>query len=88
MKWKKNVNVVKGTCYSIQSEKSVFHAPAEDEYIIQAMENGITKEEDFIRLVMEREQTDEVDAGFRMAEFVMKYGEYLEVSEECKIIPW
>jgi LuxR family maltose regulon positive regulatory protein len=46
------------------------------------------KDEDFIRLVMEREQTDEVDAGFRMAEFVMKYGEYLEVSEECKIIPW
>jgi DNA-binding CsgD family transcriptional regulator len=46
------------------------------------------KDEDFIRLVMEEEQTDIVDAGLRMAEFVIKYGEYLESSDECKIIPW
>jgi hypothetical protein len=60
----------------------------EDEYIIRAMENGMTKDEDFICLVMDREQTDGVDAGLRMAEFVIKYGEYLEKPDEYKIIPW
>jgi hypothetical protein len=88
VKWKRKVTIVKGNCYSIQYENSIFQVPAEDEYIIQAMEDGITKDEDFISLVMGEEQTDGVDAGLRMAEFVIKYGEYLENPDECKIIPW
>jgi hypothetical protein len=70
MKWKRNVTVriVQGDCYRIQYEKSIFHVPTEDAYIIRAMEHGMTKDKDLIRLVMDEEHTDEVEAGARMAE--------------------
>ena len=50
----------------------------EDCYIFQAMHDHVSDAAQFIRLVMDTEHTDEVEAGFRMAAFVEEYGRFLE----------
>lgn len=59
-----------------------------DEYIFNAMLAGITEEKDFVQLVRNQEQTDELSANFRMAEFVLEYGKFLskERTEQDRII--
>ena len=59
-----------------------------DEYIFNAMLAGITEEKDFVQLARNQEQTDELSANFRMAEFVLEYGNFLskERTEQDRII--
>ena len=59
-----------------------------DEYIFNAMLAGITEEKDFVQLARNQEQTDELSANFRMAEFVLEYGNFLskESTEQNSII--
>lgn len=59
-----------------------------DEYIFNAMLAGITEEKDFVQLVRNQEQTDELSANFSMAEFVLEYGNFLskESTEQDSII--
>ncbi len=50
----------------------------EDDFIIQALQNHVTDDAHFLRLVMTKEHSDEIEAGFRMAAFVEEYGEFLK----------
>lgn len=59
----------------------------EDYFIIQALQNHVSDDEQFLKLVMTKEQIDEIEAGFRMAGFVEEYGDFLE-EEPIGIMPY
>ena len=50
----------------------------EDDYIFHAMLNQESDDTNLIRLVMETDHIDEIEAGFRMAAFVEEYNRFLE----------
>ena len=50
----------------------------EDAYIVQALLDQGADAGTLIRLVMEADHTDEIEAGFRMAAFIEEYSRFLE----------
>ena len=59
----------------------------EDYFIVQALQNHVSDDGQFLKLVMKTEQIDEIEAGFRMAGFVEEYGEFLQ-EEPIGIMPY
>ncbi|MDD3221602.1 MAG: hypothetical protein EOM34_05985 [Clostridia bacterium] len=86
MKWKKNVKVVREKGLELKSSEGVQAIISSDEYIVNAMESGIEEDEKLIEFIMETEQVNEIAARFRLAEFLITYGNYIEeLSEELMI---
>ncbi|SHK80277.1 hypothetical protein [Hespellia stercorisuis] len=86
MKWKENVRIEwDEECRLYFDEKSIEIKP-EWEYLVKALESGMTDDEMLRQLVMEQEQCDEVSAGFTLAQFVLDYGTFLEENREHMMI--
>lgn len=84
MKLKKQVKYDRNTMtLELGTDQKVVNA--EDAYIFQVLLEQDSSAAKLIRLVMETEQTDEIEAGFRMAAFVEEYGKFLE-NEPAEII--
>lgn len=86
MKLKKKVKFDRNTMTFALENHTKAILPEYD-FIVEALQNGVSDDAHFLKLVMQKEQTDEIEAGFRMAAFVEEYGEFLE-KEPVGIIPY
>lgn len=86
MKWKKNVKVVRGKGLELKSLEGIQAIIPSDEYIVDAMESGIEDDEMLIEFIMKTEQVNEIAARFRLAEFLVTYGSYIEELSEALMI--
>ena len=77
MKLKSQVKYDKNAM-TLKLEKKKKKINTEDVYIIQALLDQDSDDAKLIRLVMETDHTDEIEAGFRMAAFVEEYSGFLE----------
>lgn len=77
MKWKQDVSVNRKGTYTFSSDKQVKEAAEEDYYLIDAIEKGMTDDKELAQLVVEKEELNEAAAGFRLAQFILDYGEFI-----------
>ena len=77
MKWKPDVTVERKRRYMLSQGKKRRMIAREDYYLVDAMEQGITDERELNELVVCTEKVDSVIAGFRLAQFIVDYGEYI-----------
>lgn len=78
MNWKPEVCVERGQIYKLKAESKEKKVATNDFYIVDAVEDGITEDLQLIGKIMEVEQMDEMIARFRLAQFVVDYGEFIE----------
>ncbi|GEM_PF-2033595 len=86
MKLKKQVKI-DGKTMTFKLDKYQKVINPEDYFIIRALQNHLSADAKFLKLVMTTEQIDEIEAGFRLAGFVEEYGEFLE-EEPIGIMPY
>ena len=84
MKWKPGATIERNKeelrfCYREPEEEQSKEKTAakEDYYIIDAIESGMTDDKELLQLVGDTEQTNDVVSGFRLAQFILDYGEYI-----------
>ncbi|WP_167957551.1 hypothetical protein [Anaerosporobacter faecicola] len=78
MNWKPEVIVKKtNNGYQLQIDDDKTVVKKEDTYIVRSIEKGITDDKWLTAIVMKTEQIEEVFARFRLAQFVLDYGEYI-----------
>ncbi|MEG0919705.1 MAG: hypothetical protein RSE61_07255 [Anaerovoracaceae bacterium] len=58
----------------------------EDIYIVKAVEDGISKDEDLVRLIAETEEIDEISAAFGLAQFLLDYSDFIAEDNSHYII--
>lgn len=56
-----------------------------DSYIVKRLQNNVLNDQIILSLVKEREGLNDIDAEFRMAEFMEKYGQWIEIDDN--VIP-
>lgn len=76
MKWEQGVRLDKHQGYQLILNDSKKQIEPEDEYIADAVSKELSDEELLI-LVGKNEQTDDIISGFRIAQFVVDYGEFI-----------
>lgn len=77
MRWKQGVVVQNADKCQFTSSNMQKDILPEDEYIVQAVESGVSEDEELIRIIMEKEDVDEIVARLRIAQFVIEHGEYI-----------
>lgn len=79
MKWKRKVSIVRE-----QDEIRLClgehwtNVAREDRYLVEAIQNGIDKEEQLKNLIMKHDQTNDIVSGLTLAKFILDYQDYLE----------
>lgn len=77
MKWDKNVVLKReNNKYFLICGSNVQEIAIEDKFIADAVSDG-TDDAAILKLVMDREGTDEEISGFRIAQFVVEYGSFI-----------
>lgn len=86
MKWKADTRIEKrGKVYVCLGSRQK-EIPKEDMFIVKLMEAGVTEDSGLLKEVAGQEEDhDETCAGFRLAQFVEDYGEFLEVAAPGRI---
>lgn len=78
MKWKDEVVLKKTKSqYTFCLNKIKKIVGKEDAFICEAVEQGITDEQELIQFVMEQKNVDEILAGLQLAQFVLDYSDYI-----------
>ncbi|MCR5753581.1 MAG: hypothetical protein K6G30_02045 [Acetatifactor sp.] len=85
MKWKQEVTLIKDKKTFIRMADRKKEVLAEDLLIADLMEKGITDDDRLIREVSAYEENDEIQAKFRLAQFVEDYGDFLEAAVPSKL---
>ncbi|MCR5670908.1 MAG: hypothetical protein K6G10_07885 [Butyrivibrio sp.] len=77
MKWKKGVEITRGrgTWVSLGDLKKKIKK--EDEEILKLMEAGTTDDDELIKKLSKLSGNDEIATGFRLAQFVEDYGDFI-----------
>ena len=78
MRWKPDVILEKKDGYLFVYESKKKQVKKEDEYIIQLVEQGIYDDKRLVANIMKNEEVDELLARFRLAQFIVDYGDYIE----------
>ncbi|NCB94603.1 MAG: hypothetical protein EOM40_18945 [Clostridia bacterium] len=78
MRWKNDVKIEKKNGYMLKNKEGERKIKPEDEYIVKAMVKGICEDERLLEVIKKKEDLDEILSGFRLAEFLVEYGEYIE----------
>ena len=85
MEWKSDVRVEKSNglwlCYKDERKEIA----EEDEQIVRLMERGVKDDEELLNKVSELSGFDELLAGFRLAQFVEDYGEFLKEKKKSNV---
>lgn len=86
MKWKADARIEReGKVYVCLGGRKK-EIPEEDMFIVKLMEAGVTEDEGLLKEVSEQGgEHDEICAGFRLAQFVEDYGEFLEAAAPSRI---
>ncbi len=77
MKWRNNVEIDKSDGIWLRFGEKEKHLEKNDEYIFSLMDSGITDDDELIKKVSEHTDCDEISSGFRLAQFVEDYGDFL-----------
>ncbi|MCR4705802.1 MAG: hypothetical protein K5641_07040 [Lachnospiraceae bacterium] len=77
MKWRPEAEIIRGdeTWVCMKGKKKKIEA--EDKAILDLMESGITDDDELVGKLAAKLGVDETDSSFRLAQFVVDYGEYL-----------
>ena len=77
MRWRIETEIIRGdeawVCMGAKKKK----IEEADKIILDLMESGITDDDELIGKLSEKLGVDEADSAFRLAQFVVDYGEYL-----------
>lgn len=87
MTWKKEVKFKCDNKYYLVYCNEKIEIEEKDVFIVKKLQNKSCTGNELVNLVMKKENSDEISAGFRMAEFVEKYGEWMEIGSEVDVIP-
>ncbi len=84
MRWKSDVKIERGegTWLSLKDQRKRVHP--EDEIILEWIEAGISDEE-LLKKVCGQLEEDEISSGFRLAQFVEDYSDYIADGERSKV---
>lgn len=55
-------------------------------YLVDAIQNGTYRNEDLKDIIINKEQSDDVLAGFTLAQFILDYQYYIEENEHLTIV--
>ncbi|MGN0151696.1 MAG: hypothetical protein ACI39Q_04410 [Wujia sp.] len=78
MKWKDEVTIEKRkNIYRFHMSGNEMPVDQEDVYICDAIEGGMTDDKELLRLIMKKEDENEVIASLRLAQFVLDYGDFI-----------
>ncbi len=70
----------------LRNQEESMYVAKEDCRIMEIMEQGICENNEMIRCLVERNGTDEVVAGFLLAQFMVDYMDFIGVSQENSLI--
>lgn len=79
MKWKENVIIEEESSFiRLRLDKKQVEIQKDDRYLANLMIHGIHDEKRLTELVMEQEHTNDMEAGFILAQFLLKYQDFIE----------
>lgn len=87
MRWKQNVQLICESDIYVNDNGKKIPIIKEDVYIINSLIEKEQTDTELIKLVMENESMDEISANWRMAEFVEKYGQWIDCVEDNVVFP-
>ncbi len=77
MTWKNNVVIEQDDGLWIRCGAEKKQVKKEDEDIVLLMGRGITDDDELIKKVAEQTDGDDISSGFKLAQFVEDYGDFL-----------
>lgn len=86
MKLKPEVKITKKNGYCLTLHDQCCQVPATEEYLIRSIEHGITYEEELVKIIMKKENMNEIVASLTLAEFLVKYQDYIAKDDTRYII--
>ncbi len=85
MKWRPEVKVEKKNgCWLVLGKRKIKVAD-EDAFIVDLMEQGVAEDTDLVKEVSVVTGNDECAAGFRLAQFVEDYGDFIAESRRAVV---
>ncbi len=85
MKWKENVAVEKKEGILLRSGKKEKKVEKKDLDIFEVMESGISDDDEILSILTKTSGEDAISTGFRLAQFVEDYGDFLAEGEKSKV---
>ncbi|MCR5626630.1 MAG: hypothetical protein K6F99_04875 [Lachnospiraceae bacterium] len=86
MKWKATVKLEKNDglwlCLGHKKKKIA----DEDTAIAELIENGVTEDDELLKAVSEKYEGDDISSGFRLAQFVEDYADFIAEAKKARII--
>ena len=87
MRWREGVTVKKENGeWILRNQEESMHIAKKDCQIVEIMERGICENNEMIRFLVEENGTDEVVAGFLLAQFMVDYMDFIGISQEISLI--
>lgn len=87
MRWREGVTVKKENGeWILRSQEESMYVDKKDCRIMEIMEQGICENHEMIRCLVEENGTDEVVAGFLLAQFMVDYMDFIGISQENSLI--
>lgn len=87
MRWREGVTAKKENGgWVLRSREESMYVAKKDCQIVEIMEQGICENNEMIRCLIEKNGTDEVVAGFLLAQFMVDYMDFIGMSQEISLI--
>lgn len=85
MHLKDDVELFEEDGLKLKCGETIISISSGDSYIIKRLQNNVLNDQKILSLVKEREGLNDIDAEFRMAEFMEKYGQWIAIDDN--VIP-
>ena len=85
MEWKSEVTIEKENGFILRYGNREKEMADEDLIIAELMEQGVTDDEELLKRVSELTESGDILAGFRLAQFVEDYGEFLKEGKKSNV---
>ena len=85
MKWKEKVTVERKDGILLKLEKKEKKVEKKDLDIFELMDSGICNDDEILSRLSEQSGEDTISTGFRLAQFVEDYGDFLAKGEKSKV---
>ncbi len=85
MKWKIGVEVIRDGGIWLRLHEKRKRIKKEDFMIYKLMESGITDDDELIKRVSDLSGSDTISTGFRLAQFVEDYGDFIAEAKKSSV---
>ena len=85
MRWRTDVTIEWGDATWLCRGNKKKKVKKEDEKIVELIESGITDDDELLEKVSEQMETDDISAGFSLAQFVEDYGDFIAEGERAAV---